>query len=133
MKNYETIITMKNGTINHLLVTEQQAKQNKNIQNFVFTLYNQSDIKKIEVVRYNDITKNNYIETTYDQQLEMLKGKFNRVELTYKFDSGTEEKTRCYIGKSCGWIPIYLEIKRKDSTGGSALLTNCIHNLRVVY
>jgi hypothetical protein len=133
MKNYETSITMKDGSIKKLTVTEQQAKQKKNIQNFVFTLYNQNDIKKIDVKMYNDYTKNYYNETTYDQQLETLKSRFNRVELTYKFDSETEEKTRCYIGKSTGWIPIYLEIKRKDSTGGSGLLTNCINALRVIY
>lgn len=40
-----------------------------------------------------------------------------RVEITYA--DGT--KTRCFIGKSTGWKPIYLEIARVDSTGGGAL------------
>jgi len=40
-----------------------------------------------------------------------------RVEITYK--DGT--KTRCYIGKSTGWKPIYLEILKRNSYGGSSL------------
>lgn len=40
-----------------------------------------------------------------------------RVEITYKDGS----KTRCYIGKSTGWKPCYLEISKSNSTGGSLL------------
>lgn len=37
-----------------------------------------------------------------------------RVEITYKDGS----KTRCYIAKSTGWKPCYLEIAKANSTGG---------------
>ena len=40
-----------------------------------------------------------------------------RVEITYK----NGEKLRCYIGKSTGWKPVYLEILRRNSTGGGSL------------
>lgn len=40
-----------------------------------------------------------------------------RVEITYK----DGEKTRCYIGKSTGWKPVYLEVLRRNSSGGGAL------------
>lgn len=40
-----------------------------------------------------------------------------RVEITYKDGS----KTRCYIGKSTGWKPVYLEILKRSSSGGSSL------------
>lgn len=133
MKNYKIIVTFKNGKVDNLTITEQQAKQYKNIQNYIFTLFNKNNIKRIDVVMHNNITGNEFIETTYDEILEKLKERNNRVEITYKFNSGKEEKTRCYIEKSTGWIPIYLEIKRRNSLGGTGLLTNCISNLRVVY
>ena len=38
-----------------------------------------------------------------------------RVEITYK--DGTKE--RFYVGKSTGWKPTYLEIKKSNSYGGS--------------
>ena len=34
--------------------------------------------------------------------------------------------TRCYIGKSTGWKPIYLEILKSNSMGGGSLYTNNI-------
>ena len=39
-----------------------------------------------------------------------------RVEVTYN-DGRTE---RFWVGKSCGWMPCHLEVKRRDSTGGGA-------------
>lgn len=43
-----------------------------------------------------------------------LEGK--RVLVTYP--DGTE--SRFYVGKSTGWMPCHLEIKRRDSWGGGA-------------
>jgi len=40
-----------------------------------------------------------------------------RVEIIYS----DGEKTRCYIGKSTGWKPVYLEVKKSNSMGGGAL------------
>lgn len=40
-----------------------------------------------------------------------------RVEVTYP----DGEKRRFIVGKSSGWLPCHLEIKRRDSTGGSAV------------
>lgn len=44
-----------------------------------------------------------------------LEGK--RVEIT--LPDGTRE--RFYVGKSTGWLPCHLEIKRRDSSGGGAV------------
>ena len=49
-----------------------------------------------------------------------------RVEITYQ----DGEKVRCYIGKSTGWTPIYLEIKKSNSTGGGSLMTQGIVSIR---
>jgi hypothetical protein len=40
-----------------------------------------------------------------------------RVKITYKDGSFV----RCYIGKSTGWKPVYLEILKRNSLGGSKL------------
>ena len=44
-----------------------------------------------------------------------LEGK--RVEVT----TPDGEKSRFYVGKSTGWIPCHLAIKRRDSSGGAAV------------
>ena len=133
MKEYNTTITLINGNKKVLLITEEQAKQNKNIQNYIFNnLTPEREVKAIDVSLWNENTKNYYNERTYDNNLERIKENRNRVIITYTFDSGAEEQTRCYIGKSTGWIPCYLEIKKSNSMGGSGLLTNCITDIEVL-
>ena len=41
-------------------------------------------------------------------------------------------KKRFYVGKSTGWKPIYLEIKRKDSSGGEGILSSWVTSIRGV-
>lgn len=61
-------------------------------------------------------------ETGWESKSELipefigLEGK--RVEVEYSWG-----KERFYIGKSTGWIPCHLEIKRKDSHGGREVLS----------
>lgn len=55
-----------------------------------------------------------------------------RVEVVHQWPSGPEEKARFYVGKSCGWIPCHLEIKRRDSIGGGAVCFGEIKSVRVV-
>jgi len=43
-----------------------------------------------------------------------------------KIEYADGEVTRCYIGKSTGWRPIYLEILKSNSSGGSSLYTDNI-------
>ena len=40
-----------------------------------------------------------------------------RIEITHP----DGEKTRCYVGRSTGWKPIYLEILKSNSSGGGSL------------
>ena len=42
------------------------------------------------------------------------------------------EKRRFYVGKSTGWMPCHLEIARKDSTGGPAVMGTPFQSVRVV-
>jgi len=59
---------------------------------------------------------------TYNYNLENWKDKHYRVE---RNTDGIKE--RFYLGRSTGWIPIYLEIKTNRSMGGSALWNKSLH------
>ena len=51
-----------------------------------------------------------------------------RVEVVYTWG----EKERFIIGRSTGWIPCHITIKRKDSYGGSGVLNDSIKSFRFV-
>lgn len=55
-----------------------------------------------------------------------LEGK--RVEIVDRWG----QKRRFYVGKSTGFIPVHLEIARRDSTGGPAVMGAPFKSLRVV-
>lgn len=59
-------------------------------------------------------------------QLVGLEGR--RVEVINCFG----EKSRFYVGKSIGWMPIHLEIKRRDSSGGGAVCCTPFKSVTVV-
>ena len=60
------------------------------------------------------------------RELLGLEGK--RVEVVDCWD----QKRRFYVGKSTGFIPCHLEISRRDSTGGCAVMGAPFKSLRVV-
>ena len=62
-----------------------------------------------------------------------------RVKITYKDGFGevggysnVMEEVFCYIGKSTGTTPIFLDIRRKNSSGGCGILTQCISKIEVL-
>jgi hypothetical protein len=59
-----------------------------------------------------------------------LEGK--RVEVTHQWEREKPETVRFIVGKSTGFIPCHLEIKRRDSTGGGAVCLGQILSVRVV-
>ena len=40
------------------------------------------------------------------------------------------ERVRFYIGKSTGWYPSHLEIKRRNSSGGGSVCASSVSNVR---
>lgn len=52
----------------------------------------------------------------------------NRVEIVDRW----EQKRRFYVGKSTGFIPVHLEIARRDSTGGPAVMGAPFRSLTVI-
>ena len=59
-------------------------------------------------------------------QLTGLEG--NRVEVVDRYG----ETRRFYVGKSTGWFPVHLEIKRCDSSGGCAVTGTLFESVRIV-
>ena len=51
-----------------------------------------------------------------------------RVEIVDRW----EQKRRFYVGKSTGFIPVHLEIARRDSSGGPAVMGAPFKSLRIV-
>ena len=59
-----------------------------------------------------------------------LEGK--RVEITHQWKGEKPETVRFIVGKSTGFIPCHLEVKRRDSTGGGAVCLGQILSVRRV-
>ena len=125
MRTYKIKVTFFNGSSYKFQRNDKKIRKMVNVNNLVFNMFKIEDIKRIEVFCFNDNTKKYYKQLTYDHQIETWKNNHNRIE---RIEEGY--KQRFYIGKSTGWIPIYLEIKRDDSSGGFSLWNK---NLTVVY
>ena len=74
-----------------------------------------------------------------DERFEKFYDSGERVEVVWK--DGYEDltgygcrtdgkKARFYVGKSTGWKPIFLQILRRDSSGGSAILSCAVESIR---
>lgn len=128
MKTYKTFITLHNDR--HILkeYSEEEIKKAGNINYLV--LGNYVTAKRIQVLMFNENTGKYYSELTFDRIIENWKNSHSRIERTNPegygdytgYGARTEgKKNRFYIGKSTGWIPIYLEILTNRSFGGGAL------------
>lgn len=105
-------------------VSEESILLYKDIINYVRAKYTQN-FKSI-IATYGE-----YSSLCYDSSIEKyLHGP--RVEITYKWSNGEVEKIRCYIGRSTGWLPVYLEIKTKRSAGGGPLMTKFIDKIELL-
>jgi hypothetical protein len=144
MKKYYTEITDINNNKKVEYITEEQAKKYGNIieyiKNSLVLNFNIIQEVKIKQKNYNNI-KGFHWNIVYNKKLEGYKNNKNRIEIQWKkgyedfsgYGNRTEgKKQRCYIGKSSGWIPIYLTILTSRSFGGSALLHNAIESIKPI-
>jgi len=78
-------------------------------------------------------------ESDLDQRLTPYYESGERVEIEWLegfedftgYGCRTEgKKARFYVGKSTGWKPVYLQILRRDSLGGAAVLSSAIKSIR---
>lgn len=85
-----------------------------------------------EYVRLNDEARSRSFRTGWKSatgltsQLIGLEGK--RIEVVDCYG----ETRRFYVGKSTGWIPCHLQIARRDSTGGPAVMGAPFKSVKVV-
>lgn len=63
-------------------------------------------------------------------ELDQYRGK--RVEVTWTEASGATYSERYWVGRSTGWLPINLSIKRRDSSGGGGAYFPAGATVRVV-
>jgi len=61
-----------------------------------------------------------------DPRLTRFYANRQRIEVTYEWG----EKERFYVGKSTGWKPVYLALKKRSSTGGMAIPSDAIKDIR---
>lgn len=61
-----------------------------------------------------------------DDRFEPFYDNGQRIEVTYKWG----EKERFYVGKSTGWKPIYLAIKKRNSNGGGGISCDAITSIQ---
>jgi hypothetical protein len=80
--------------------------------------------------RMLDIARKKHTDTGWRSQSELIPefigNEGRRVEVITKWG----EKSRFIIGKSTGFIPCHLEIKRKDSTGGCAVMGHPFQSIK---
>ena len=80
----------------------------------------------VEVARQKNQATGWRSQSELTPQLIGLEGK--RVEVVDCW----EQERRFYVGKSTGFIPVHLEIARRDSTGGPAVMGTPFRSLRIV-
>jgi hypothetical protein len=85
-----------------------------------------------ELSRLTEIARRKNIRTGWRSQSELYKpfiyNEGRRVEVEYNWG----EKERFIIGKSTGWIPCHIMLKRIDSHGGGGVLNSSIKSYRFI-
>jgi len=104
----------------------------KRIENNIFALFGKDNVKRIEVLLWNENTNKFYKSLTYDTKLENHLRKYCQIENKkgYEDYSNYGSRTngrfqRFYLGKSTGCIPCYLAVYKSNSPGGFAFMENC--------
>lgn len=126
MKTYRIKITFLGGSSQWIQANTKKLQKAGNVVNYVFSKC-LGNIQRIAVRLWNENAKKYYTNVSYDSGLDILRERHSRVKVTYKWN----ESENMYIGRSTGWIPCYLVIKRKDSMSGGDLLVESIKNISV--
>lgn len=117
-KTYKTHLHYHDGRTVTLTLAEKDIKDAGNVYKLIASdARNLLNLSRIVVELYNQNTGKYYKSLTYDAQYERWKERHNRIE---RIDNDGNRE-RFYIGKSTGWVPCYLEIKKSNSSGGCSL------------
>ena len=85
------------------------------------------NVKRGSIAAYNEYTlltniaRKRHNETGWRSQSELIPEFIGKEGQRVEVVTSWGETERYYIGKSTGFIPCHLEIKRNDSTGGGAV------------
>jgi len=128
MKTYKIKVTFENGTYKYIQATQKKVKAKGSVLNYIFGRFDKSTIKEIKTKRliYKgwDLNYNLFFEHAKDNNLRVEAINHKGYENYTGYGNRTDGKiNRFNIGRSTGWIPIYLEILTNRSTGGGALFT----------
>ena len=124
-------ITFFDNSTKWINATSKKIIKENNVVNFISKKIGLNNVKKIESRKTGAYDKTyKYFELHYDYKFEQWKNQRARIEA--KNPKGHEDytgygnstdglKNRFYIGKSTGFMPIYLEILKSNSFGGGSL------------
>lgn len=124
-------ITFFDNSVKWINATNKKIIKDKNIVNYIDKKIGLKNVKKIESRRTGAHDKTyKYFELHYDVKFENWRNSRARIEATNP--KGHEDytgygnltdglKNRFYIGKSTGFLPVYLEVLKANSYGGSSL------------
>ena len=126
MRKYKIYITLINGEEDVMESTEDAIKKFGNVNDLVFA-YTRYPIRRIIVKSPEKDRSDLTYEYTYERWLQ------NGIRIEAENDPGFEDYSgygartdgkfnRFYLGRSTGWIPIYLEVLQRNSHGGGALM-----------
>ena len=141
MKTNKIKVTFFGGYIHWMQATDKKIKKAGNVNKYVFLKLR--NVHKIETRKTGRCDpKYRYFELHYHSDYENWKNDGVRVETTNP--SGHEDftgygnrtngmKNRFYIGRSTGWLPIYLEILKSNSHGGGAMYLTKGRTFKALY
>lgn len=130
MKTYKIKISFKDNSYKYIQANQKKLIKAGNVIKYCFEKYGKDNIKEIKTRLKNSYTNNYYWCLNYSTFFERAKINNLRVERENKtgyedftgYGSQTNgKKNRFYIGRSTGWVPIYLEILKNNSSGGGSL------------
>jgi len=139
---YKIEIIFRDNSKKVIQATQRKIQADKTVINYVFGRFSKNTIKCIKTRCYNETRENYYWTLNYSLFFEYAKERHFRVEAINK--PGHEDitgygnrtngiKNRFYIGRSTGWIPIYLEILTNRSFGCSSLYTGGGREFKYLY
>lgn len=86
----------------------------KNVKRGTIAVYN-------EYMRLTNIARKKHLATGWKSQSELIPEFIGKEGQRVEVVTSWGETERFYIGRSTGFIPCHLEIKRSDSTGGGSV------------
>lgn len=139
MEKYKCLVTLKTGK--KRTKTIRKDRINRKIEDNIFAVFGEDNVKRIEVFMWNESTKKHYKSITYDSLFDSYLHKYCQVENKKGYEDFSNYGAwtdgrfqRFYMGKSTGWIPCYLTVWKSNSIGGGAYMESCYkkNSLRLI-